>query len=89
MTTRARHLTAIYENGTFRPLEPVDLPERQTVEIIWTEAASPNGFATDPEFQHYCRNVGQVARPIEEVRKALAKIPDSMSEFIRKERDAE
>jgi predicted DNA-binding antitoxin AbrB/MazE fold protein len=89
MTTRARHLVAIYENGIFRPLEPVDLPERQTVAIIWMESPSPNEPLIDTEFQRYCRKFSQGAPPIEEVRQALAKIPDSMTEFIRTERDAE
>jgi predicted DNA-binding antitoxin AbrB/MazE fold protein len=27
-------ITAVYENGVFRPLEPVDLPDKTTVEIV-------------------------------------------------------
>jgi predicted DNA-binding antitoxin AbrB/MazE fold protein len=28
-----RHIQAIYENGLLRPLQPLDLPENQVVEI--------------------------------------------------------
>ena len=33
-------IRAIYEGGVFRPIEPVDLPERSVVRII-TEAVGP------------------------------------------------
>ncbi len=37
-----KNLKAIYENGVFRPLEPVALPEHQTVTLAVREDASAN-----------------------------------------------
>ena len=37
---------AIYENGVFRPLEPVDLPEHARV-VVEPEQASVNAALTD------------------------------------------
>jgi predicted DNA-binding antitoxin AbrB/MazE fold protein len=84
-----RNLKAIYEDGVFRPLEPVDCAEHQTVELVWTDGPSDEASLVDPEYQKYCRDMGKNAGTIEEVRQALAKIPGSLSEFIRTERDAD
>jgi AF2212-like protein len=32
---------AVYENGVFRPKEPVDLPEKTEVEVVLPSAAGP------------------------------------------------
>jgi predicted DNA-binding antitoxin AbrB/MazE fold protein len=35
---------AIYENGVFRPTEPVNLPERAEVEVVLPETADDQGL---------------------------------------------
>jgi len=37
---------AVYENGVFKPMEPVDLKEHTEVEVLIPESASPD--ADDP-----------------------------------------
>ena len=35
---------AIYENGVFRPTEPVNLPERAEVQVVLPETADEQGL---------------------------------------------
>ncbi len=49
---------AVYENGVFRPVEPVDLPEHTPVEF---EAASPHRGLAGPPAAHE-RRAGQDLR---------------------------
>jgi predicted DNA-binding antitoxin AbrB/MazE fold protein len=50
-------ITAIYENGGFRPLGPVDLPEGSTVRIepVAAPAAAPTPTRTTEEEAHLDR----------------------------------
>jgi predicted DNA-binding antitoxin AbrB/MazE fold protein len=89
MTSRDRHFIAIFENGVFRPLEPVDCPEHEKVDVIWRRGRVAEDDLVDPDCERYCRKVGHKAKPIEEVRQSLAKIPGSLSDFVRMERDAD
>jgi hypothetical protein len=41
-------IEAVYENGIFRPLQPVHLPEHQRVEVH-VPAATPGNEEFDPE----------------------------------------
>ncbi len=41
-------VTAIYENGVFRPLEKVDLPEHARVEITVDDQPPSNSGSSDP-----------------------------------------
>jgi hypothetical protein len=43
---------AIYENGVFRPTEPVDLPEGSEVTVEPSPPALRKPRPTDPEFAH-------------------------------------
>jgi predicted DNA-binding antitoxin AbrB/MazE fold protein len=43
---------AIYENGVFRPIEPVSLPERAEVEVI-VPVANPSRAPTQPMARIY------------------------------------
>jgi hypothetical protein len=43
---------AIYENGIFRPTEPVDLPEGSEVTVEPCPASIRQPQPTDPEFAH-------------------------------------
>jgi predicted DNA-binding antitoxin AbrB/MazE fold protein len=67
-------LEAIYENGVFRPLQPVDLPEHQRVTLT---ISCPNGSAALP---------GTPAR-LDDVRRILAKVNMTLAEAARSERE--
>ena len=43
---------AVYENGVFRPLEPVELPEGCEVTVERRVAAAGQPQASDPQFAH-------------------------------------
>jgi predicted DNA-binding antitoxin AbrB/MazE fold protein len=45
------HLEAIYENGVFRPLQPVCLPERKRVTVTLDE--KPEGDADTADELHF------------------------------------
>jgi predicted DNA-binding antitoxin AbrB/MazE fold protein len=82
-----QRLQAVYENGGFRPLEPVSCQEKQrvvlTVESI--EAAEEN--LIDHEFLADCETQADDSVSLEAVRQALAKIPGSLVDDVRAERD--
>jgi predicted DNA-binding antitoxin AbrB/MazE fold protein len=44
-------ITAIYENGVFRPIDPVDLPEGATVRIMPEAAGTPQDLARRRVFE--------------------------------------
>lgn len=79
-----KRVTAIYENGVLRPLEPVDLPEHQRV-LVTFHAFEEDWLDTD--FMDSC--TAEVKEPVglEAVRRILAKVPDSLAEAIVAERD--
>ena len=81
-----KQLRVIYENGVLRPLEPVDLEERQrySIEIVRAAGDEP---ALDEEFIESCAPDNGRDVSIEEVRQALSSIPGSLSDDIRAERD--
>lgn len=45
-------IRAVYENGVFRPTEPVDLPEGSPVIVEPTADAARQPRPSDPEFAH-------------------------------------
>jgi predicted DNA-binding antitoxin AbrB/MazE fold protein len=45
-------IQAVYENGVFRPIEPVDLPEHCRVEFEPRIQAPPSPGTTDANFAH-------------------------------------
>jgi len=84
-----RTLAAVYENGVLRPLEPVDLKESQRVALTISDSLDD---LADTWLDHdYMAAVDAMDEPepgLEEVREALAKIPGSLSNDIRAERDS-
>ncbi len=66
---------AIYENGVFRPLQSVDLPERQEVTVTTEdrgEAADQVLFVLAPDrWQAFCDALHAPAREIPALRKLL------------------
>lgn len=78
---------AVYENGTFRPLEPVSCHEQERVLLTVERAGIPEGDLFDPEFLAYCASQADDAVSLEAVRAALSKIPGSLVDDVRAERD--
>jgi predicted DNA-binding antitoxin AbrB/MazE fold protein len=66
---------AIYENGVFRPLQAVDLPERQEVTVTIDanrEGTEPVLFVLPPDrWQMFCDALDAPARQIPALRKLL------------------
>jgi predicted DNA-binding antitoxin AbrB/MazE fold protein len=90
-----KHMTfdAIYENGTLRPLEHIELSENQQVRVtVWPKVTDPGlrGLEDliDWEYMEECREraaEGPVPT-LEEVREMLSKIPGSLADDIIAER---
>jgi predicted DNA-binding antitoxin AbrB/MazE fold protein len=80
-----RSLQAIYENGILRPLEPLPLEEHQQVTV--TVSDSENGDLLDVTFLRYLETQADESVTLERVRSALDKIPGSMVDDFRTERD--
>jgi predicted DNA-binding antitoxin AbrB/MazE fold protein len=79
-----RSLQAIYENGVLRPLEPLPLKEQQQVTVT---VSDDDGDWLDSSFLRYLETQADESITLEEVRSALAKIPGSMVDDFRRERD--
>jgi predicted DNA-binding antitoxin AbrB/MazE fold protein len=66
-------LEAVYENGVFRPLQPVALSEHQRVTVtIDTDGVDQAHFALSPErWQAFCDALDAPPRDIPALRKLL------------------
>ncbi len=76
-----QHVEAVYENGVFRPLNPVSLLEAERVTLTIMHA-KPGDTLRDMDLLERVR--AEVAAmenipSLEEVRRALSKMPDSLS----------
>ena len=80
-----RSVQAVYENGVLRPLEPLALREHQQVTVTVTD--QKDGDCLDSAFLCYLETQADESVTLEEVRAGLAKIPGSMVEDFRGERD--
>jgi predicted DNA-binding antitoxin AbrB/MazE fold protein len=77
-------IDAVYENGLFRPLEPLSLAEHERVSItVETSVAAP---WLDQEALEWARQEGDPRISLEEVRARLAKVSGSLSELVIAER---
>jgi predicted DNA-binding antitoxin AbrB/MazE fold protein len=80
-------LQAVYENGVLRPLEPLPLKEHERVMVT---VSDPIERWLDHEYtEKVKRDVAAMgpAPSLEEVRKALSKIPGKLSDDIRAKRE--
>ncbi len=82
-----RTLQAVYENGAFRPLEPVSCHEQERVLLTVERLGAAEENLLDQEFLAYCETQADDTVSLEVVRQALAKIPGSLTDDIRAERD--
>jgi predicted DNA-binding antitoxin AbrB/MazE fold protein len=79
-----KSVEAIYENGVFRPLEPVDLPEHQRVQV----SVADEDEWLDRDYIEWAASQVQETVSLEAVRQALAKIPGSLTaDFIAERED--
>jgi predicted DNA-binding antitoxin AbrB/MazE fold protein len=80
-----RSLKAIYEKGVLRPLEPLPLKEHQQVTVTVSDA--DDGDLLDTAFLRHLETQADESVTLEYVRSALAKIPGSMVDDFRGERN--
>jgi predicted DNA-binding antitoxin AbrB/MazE fold protein len=80
-------LEAIYENGVFRPLLPVPFKDQERVLLTIERLGLAEEKVLDFEFLEYCETQADDSISLETVRQALAKIPGSLANDIRAERD--
>jgi hypothetical protein len=75
------HLEAVFENGVFRPLEPVQLPEHLLVrltidaETVGTTAVQVHFVLPPDRWQALCDALDAPPRDIPELRKLLTRPP--------------
>jgi len=79
-----KSVEAIYEDGVFRPLEPVDLPDHQRVQV----SVADEDEWLDRDYIQWAASQVQGTVSLDDVRKALAKIPGSLTaDFIAERED--
>jgi predicted DNA-binding antitoxin AbrB/MazE fold protein len=84
-----RTLSAVYENGMLRPLEPLPLKEHQQVRVTISDASVDRADAwLDHEYMASVDAIQEPEPTLEEVRRILSKIPGNLSDDIRAERDS-
>jgi predicted DNA-binding antitoxin AbrB/MazE fold protein len=80
-----RRLQAVYERGVLRPLEPLPLAEHQQVTV--TVSDHEHADEADASFMRYLEAEADDSVTLESARAALAKIPGSLIDDFRRERD--
>lgn len=83
----SKTVLAVYTDGAFRPLEPVPFQEQQRVMLTVEKVGTDEHILPDIEFLSYCESQADDSVSLEDVRKALAKIPGSLASEIRLDRD--
>ena len=78
---------AIYENGVLKPLEPLSLREKERVKVTISKPQTTEENLLDSEFIASCQKHTPGARSLEEVRRALVVIPESLTKDFDLERD--
>ena len=79
-----KSLEVIYENGVFRPLEPVDLPEQRRLRVMIEDEED----WLDTDYMQRCADEADGRVTLEAVRKALSKIPGALTaDFVAERED--
>jgi predicted DNA-binding antitoxin AbrB/MazE fold protein len=81
-----KNFKAVYENGILRPLEAVPFREHDLVDVTVTNSRAAS-LEPDIDFLRYLETQADDSITLEEVRAELSKIPGSMAEVIRQERE--
>jgi len=79
---------AVYENGVFRPLEPVSLREAEQVTLTISDPTAGRSERDREIIERARKEVAAFGKvpSIEELRSALAVIPGNLSEDVIRER---
>lgn len=79
---------AVYENGVFRPLEPVSLKDAEHVTLTISDPAAGRSCRDLDIIERARKHVAAFGKvpSIEELRSALAVIPGNLSEDVIRER---
>ena len=80
----AKTVTAVYEGGVLRPLEPLDLEERQRVTVTVT---AEEDEVIDREYHRHLEEMDIPEVNLEDLRGRLSKIPGSLAEDFSAERE--
>lgn len=82
-------LDMVYENGVLRPLVPLDLKEHQRVTVTIGESRAPPHAEEwlDEECMRECALEADDNVSLDEVRRALSKIPGSLAADVIAERE--
>jgi predicted DNA-binding antitoxin AbrB/MazE fold protein len=85
-------IDAIYENGVFRPQEPVNVANGERVSLTVSPKTSDADLRDvadllDLEYMEACRRDAGEAPTLEEARKALNAFKGSLADVICEERD--
>ncbi len=76
----SQEIRAIYENGLFRPLDPVSLAERDTVSLTVHSPAEDD--LIDQDLLAWALDEGDASVSLEDVRARLSKIKGSLAEAV-------
>ena len=87
-----RAIEAIYENGVFRPQEPVHIANGERVSLIVSSRPDTTDLSDvadllDDAYIESCNERSRNTPLLDEVRKSLSGFGGSLSEFICQERD--
>jgi predicted DNA-binding antitoxin AbrB/MazE fold protein len=86
-----KQVEAVYENGVFRPLEPVVLEERQRVTVLITDGPMASGRSyLDVQFMEAIRHEVEASGRVpsrEEILEITSKDPASWADAIIAERE--
>jgi predicted DNA-binding antitoxin AbrB/MazE fold protein len=86
-------IDAIFENGVFRPSEPVNIPEGERVSLVVkprdgnSQDFSEVSDLLDTEFVESCQARSEIVPSVDDIRGMLKKITESLAERIASERD--
>jgi predicted DNA-binding antitoxin AbrB/MazE fold protein len=83
----SRTVQAIYSDGAFRPLDPVPYQDQERVVLTVENIGGADDILLDHEFLSYCETQADDSVLLEDVRQALSKIPGTLADDIRAERD--
>jgi predicted DNA-binding antitoxin AbrB/MazE fold protein len=82
----SQEIRAIYENGLFRPLDPVSIAEHDTVSLVVQPRA--NDDLVDQELLAWARQEGDPSTSLADVRQRLSKIKGNLSDAVISDRGA-
>ena len=83
----SQHITAIYDKGVLKPLEPVDLKDQELVSLSIEKVDENGQERVDDEYLPLIAEDGDPNITWAEVQAVLTKLPGSLTEDFDRERD--